>query len=315
MDILFLTLTCLFFAAQYIPNKIYQKNSDSTVNASMYRGFLGIVFSLAYLFIVSGPALKFGRMTALFAAGFVLCSVLGSVTIIIGLACGKLSAIVFFSLSGGMVIPAFYGFFFLGEAVTVPKIIGIILIFAAMIPNFVGGEKEGEKGEKKKRFLFLLCCMGQFFANGMVSVFTKMQSLYGDAPSNSDFLKLIKIALLFAYAVGIIICALVKKKKDETGTGIVKLSLTGVAKTLTAKNVIVAVAMCALIEITNTVGNVFSLRCAQTMDATIQFPIISAAVILTTAVYSSFIFGEKPKARDIITLALSISGIAVTMIP
>ena len=64
----------------------------------------------------------------------------------------------------------------------------------------------------------------------------------------------------------------------------------------------------------NTLGNIFSLRCLLTMDASLQFPILSAVVIVLTALFGRIFFGEKITRNTWISLAMSVLGIGLFML-
>ena len=68
-------------------------------------------------------------------------------------------------------------------------------------------------------------------------------------------------------------------------------------------------------SICNTLGNIFSLKCMLTMDASIQFPILSAVVIILGAVFGRVFFKEKITKDVAISLILSCVGIGLFMIP
>lgn len=63
--------------------------------------------------------------------------------------------------------------------------------------------------------------------------------------------------------------------------------------------------------ICNAIGNLFSLACMVTMDASIQFPILSAVIIIFSAIFGRVFFGEKFTKSTIISLLLSVIGIAL----
>lgn len=65
----------------------------------------------------------------------------------------------------------------------------------------------------------------------------------------------------------------------------------------------------------NALGNIFSLRCAVTMDSSIQFPILSGVVIFMGAVFGWLFFKERITKPTIISLTLIVIGISLFMIP
>ncbi|MBO4933060.1 MAG: hypothetical protein J6I42_12845, partial [Clostridia bacterium] len=74
-------------------------------------------------------------------------------------------------------------------------------------------------------------------------------------------------------------------------------------------------AVAGAFSVCNTLGNLFSLRCMVTMDASIQFPILSAVVIVLTALFGRMFFGEKITKGSAVSLIMSVAGIGLFMIP
>ena len=74
-------------------------------------------------------------------------------------------------------------------------------------------------------------------------------------------------------------------------------------------------ALTAGYAVCNAIGNIFSLRCAMTMDSSIQFPLLSGVVIFMTAVFGWLFFREKIGKSNLLSLALTLVGIGLFMIP
>ncbi len=75
------------------------------------------------------------------------------------------------------------------------------------------------------------------------------------------------------------------------------------------------IAFASATAVCNTIGNLFSLRCMLTMDASIQFPILSAVVIILTALFGRIFFGEKITRGSAVSLLMSAASIGLFMIP
>ena len=59
----------------------------------------------------------------------------------------------------------------------------------------------------------------------------------------------------------------------------------------------------------NSTGNVFSLSAARVMDASVQFPILSAAIVVITAFLAYVFFKEKPGKKYLLSIGLNTLGI------
>ena len=104
------------------------------------------------------------------------------------------------------------------------------------------------------------------------------------------------------------------KNGDKHG---VAAAFTGIAKDgkpMTVKLFLLLLISCALYAVCNGLGNILSLNCAQTMDASIQFPVISAVVIVLGALLGWLIYHEKIEKKDWISLILAALGIVFFVI-
>ena len=77
---------------------------------------------------------------------------------------------------------------------------------------------------------------------------------------------------------------------------------------------VMLLAFAALYSVCNTLGNLCSLRCMVTMDASIQFPVLSAVIILLTTVFGRIFFGEKITKYTAIGLLMSVGGILLFIV-
>ena len=78
---------------------------------------------------------------------------------------------------------------------------------------------------------------------------------------------------------------------------------------------VLLLALTAGYAVCNAMGNIFSLRCAMTMDSSIQFPMLSGVVIFMTAVFGWLFFREKIGKSNLLSLTLTLVGIGMFMIP
>ena len=153
-----------------------------------------------------------------------------------------------------------------------------------------------------------------FLTNGIVSIATTQSQKAADAVSSDAFLILCKIeTALAAVVIMLIIGILNQRKGDENG---IRHAFTGIVRNppMTAKIFGILLGSCALYAIANGLGNIFSLNCAKTMDASIQFPVISAVVIVLGAVFGLIFFHEKIEKRDAAGLILAALGIVFFII-
>lgn len=86
-----------------------------------------------------------------------------------------------------LIMPIFYGLFFLNEETTALTYIGISLIFAAMVLINLAPKKNESKTKSKEGFSakWLVCILVSSVANGFISILTRMQQIkFNNACSN-----------------------------------------------------------------------------------------------------------------------------------
>ena len=121
------------------------------------------------------------------------------------------------------------------------------------------------------------------------------------------------IFALVAFAILIVRTILTARSGDRTP---VRTVYYEIAKgKMMPKLFAMLLALTAGYAVCNAVGNIFSLRCAMTMDSSIQFPLLSGVVIFMTAVFGWLFFREKIGKSNLLSLALTLVGIGLFMIP
>ena len=91
--------------------------------------------------------------------------------------------------SFSLLIPIFYGLFFLNEEASWLTYTGIAMIIAAMFLLKLTPGKEGEEKPKKEAFSFkwLVCIVTSTVANGFIAILTKMQQIKFDNACSNEF--------------------------------------------------------------------------------------------------------------------------------
>ena len=64
----------------------------------------------------------------------------------------------------------------------------------------------------------------------------------------------------------------------------------------------------------NGLANVCSMHTAKTMDSSLQFPLLSAMVVVFTALLAWAVFHEKPGRGDAAGLGLTVAGMALLVL-
>lgn len=111
----------------------------------------------------------------------------------------------------------------------------------------------------------------------------------------------------------ILLLALVRKNKG--GQGAFKKAFWEIGReTMSGKLYGYLVIVSGAYAVCNTLGETFNLYCMRSMDASIQFPVLSAVVIVMGAIFGRLFFKEKISKDSALSLILSVIGVAVFMI-
>ena len=313
MDFLYLLIACLFFSVQFLFQKNFQKNTRGGFAVSLWNQFAVYLCMALYLavktrsFAVNGTALLY---SVLYAVSGLSCSIAS----LFAMRYGKVSAVSGFCLAGGMVLPFFYGIFWLGESVTVLKIAGILVLCASLIPSLCEKDPSGKARSRSDFIKYTLLSLVVFCGNGFVSIFSKAHQISPNAIGTDEFVLLNAVVCLTITGVGmLVLTAVTGARGDKKPFRTVFYELA--AGPMVPKVFLLCVAMTACYALCNGLGNIFSLRCALTMDSSIQFPLLSGIVIFLTAILSWLCFREKIGKNNLISLALTVVGITLFVIP
>ncbi len=313
MDFLFLMIACLFFSVQFVFQKCFQKNTKGGFAISIWNQFTMYITMALYLTVTAGFIKEFSLPSLGYSLLYAVSGLTCSVSSLFAMRYGKMSVVTTFCLLGGMVLPFFYGILFLKEPMTLGKVLGILVLIGSMAPAMLAkeegsGEKSGSKGK------FILFCSLVFAGNGMVSVASKAHQISPNAIDTDSFvLQNALVCLCFATVILIVRTILAAKGGAKAPVKTVFYEIG--KKPMTGKLFAVLVALAACYALCNGLGNIFSLRCALTMDSSIQFPLLSGVVIFLTAVFGWLFFKEKIGRSNLISLALTLVGIGLFMLP
>ena len=135
MDYFILFLAVLCIAAQFNINKAYQKKFVRGMKDIFFFPFAGAIVNLIFFILLSlifyGGLPDFSMFSFVMSIIFGIVGALSSLVGILIMKYGKMSVYSVFMMLGGMMLPYFYGLFFLGEDISIARIVGlVILIFA-----------------------------------------------------------------------------------------------------------------------------------------------------------------------------------------
>ncbi|MBO5649773.1 MAG: EamA family transporter [Clostridia bacterium] len=251
---------------------------------AMVGAILSALLSSGSLYIPLGGVLT----AALFGFGFSMCVF----TNLKALEEGPLSLttlIVNFSL----IFPMFYSFFFLGEAVTVVRICGILLLLVCMLlftnPRITG--------EKKISARWIVISAISMLINGLLAVIAKIYTLKTDGAYAAQFLV---YGYLFATLTSFVLSAILRagQRKEER-------------RPLRAFFTPAIVFLFLLVGAANFGMNLMVLLLATLMDGAIVYPAIQGGGPMIAVLGSRFLFGEQISWKKWIAIILGVLAIVM----
>ncbi|MBQ8642396.1 MAG: hypothetical protein IJ480_09290 [Clostridia bacterium] len=321
MDFLFLMIACLFFSVQFIFQKCFQKNTKSGYGITVWNQFHIYIFMGLYLFLTSDTPLQTTLTSLALSVGYAVSGLTSSTGSLFAMRYGKMSSVTTFCLLGGMILPFFYGVIFLQEEVTLWKVLGILVLIASMLPSLFEKDPSGAERTRGDRIRYFIFCMMTFCGNGMVSVLSKAHQISenamklptGEVDTDGFVLQNALVCLVIAFVILIVRAILAARAGDRTPVRSVYYEIG--REKMIPKLFAILLALTAGYAVCNAMGNIFSLRCAMTMDSSIQFPMLSGVVIFMTAVFGWLFFREKIGKSGLLSLGLTLVGISLFMIP
>ena len=306
MEYIYLFIACAFCALQFIFQKLFEERTKGGLTVCLWNALVCTLVTMIVLVIRSGiPAESNGYViliAALYSASGLICTI-ASIT---AMSRGNVASLGTFCLAGGMILPFVHGIFALHEEAGLFKWLGIVVLLLSLSPSVMA-----KQSKMDTRFAFYASVV--FVTNGLVSIFSTMHQKSPQAIDGDGFRFIASAIRLAAAAVIILAIAAANKAKGEKH--VLKSAIWEIGREKTTKVLFLLLLIFAgAYAVCNTLGNIFSLRCLLTMDASLQFPILSAVVIVLTALFGRIFFGEKITRNTWISLAMSVAGIGLFML-
>lgn len=276
-------LLAMCFAFQ----KKYQSIAGTSARATLtFNAFAGlatlVIFSV--LNICGVYELQFSLFSAVMAT---LVTSLCLSYMVLGfklLRAGNMQLYTMFLMTGGMLVPYFFGLAFLDEKFSVLRLFGVVLIVAAVVISNTGALKP-TKGQ-------ILMCVAVFILNGFTSVTSKLHQIgtvYNPVNTESFvfIMAIAKIVLCFPIAV-----ILSKKASEKFGSCI------------SATTIILFILTAAA----DSASSYLQLIGAKSIPAGVLYPLITAGSIIFSAIAGMIAFRERPSKNQWLAMAICLAG-------
>ncbi len=285
----------LLLALNFIIQKLYQKSTDSTTKSSSIFSVLSSVFSIVYLIVMNGFAFK---ITAYSVINATLKAICGLAYTIIGFKImreGSVAYYMMFLMTGGMLLPAIYGWLFLSESIKLLHLLGVfIIIFAIVLSNL---------GESRPKPKVILMCSGVFLLNGCVSILSKLHQTCTEynAVSTTGYAIIGTVASLIT-SLGLLIFACAREKNNRKN--IENVNNCSQNSRFNYK----ALLLVAVYGIIGVFSSLMQLESAKNLPASMLYPIITGGTVGLTGLFAALFFKEKLSKRGLFGVILCIVG-------
>lgn len=289
MDYFLILLSVVCFAAQFAFTKLYEQSvKQSAVTGFVMLVITGLSGAIIY-FCVSGFQVRFSLISTFWAILMAVIMVPYYILGIQALSAGSVAVYSMFMMLGGMLVPFFYGILFLQEPVSTGKLLGTALLVGFIVLQAAGKAQTPENpGGLNAKRRFLLLCISIFIINGMTGVITKAHAMSKGAVDEVSFV-IVYCAMTAVFGIILLIAACLRNREEKRGQ--IKAALQKKP-----------FAMMVFIGAAAYTGNFLQLLAADTVSASVQFPLVSGGVIVLSAMVS-LLFRERLSVREWLAVA------------
>ena len=210
---------------------------------------------------------------------------------------GSMAMYSLFLMVGGMTVPYIWGLLFLDEPFSILRTIGLCLLIGAVILSNIGNKSA------RLELPVIIMCISVFFLNGLVSVFSKMHQISTtfEAVSSTDFVILSGFAKCAIGTVALIICALLKKHKQENKQNEEKPSIPRSA-------IWGLIPIFVLVAAADGISYFLQLVGAATLPASALYPFVTGGSMIFSTIVGIIAFKEKPSKMTVISVCICFVG-------
>ena len=274
MTILSVILLLFSILLSTIRNISLKSISDIPVNTKTFYIFQAIIlFSGSIIIAIANGLKSISPTTMLYALFYGLLLIMTQWNYTFALKTGKVGvcAIVY---AMGFIIPTILGFLVWGEAITMLKTIGIILVFPTIILS--GKKTDDSKGSNKYLIPLLLAMM----ASGGLGI---VQKIHQSTEYANELTGLVFVAFLIAGVISLIAAGFAKKHETPT-----KKTQVGI---------------CIFTGLCYSIANLLNTKLTGLLDSSVFFPVANIGNILFS-VFASFILFKERLNKQVLTVLI-----------
>jgi drug/metabolite transporter (DMT)-like permease len=289
-EYIFVVTAVALFSIQFVFTKKYQQAAGSGMASVFLFNTISPIAFVVILFFMDGMKIEVTWFALILSFLWALVCNICSYFSIKALEFGSLTNYSLYLMSGGMILPILYGAVFEHDPFSVPKLIGIFVVIAAMFVKMDFKEKTNWK--------VITCFLLLFVLNGAVGV---ISSVYQSKQLSFEKVSSMQFSLLgnlFRVVTGAIMyfgyC--LRKREDKS---LVQM-----------RSLLKGAPWAAVCGICNGVANLLLLMALAVLAPSLQYPLVTGGCIVLGAVFGCF-FKEKISLRVGISVVLAMIGTIV----
>lgn len=288
MEYLILATATLFMSFSGIGATFYnRRNSGRKGTAEIYNLItLGAVFICWLIKFLTNPVLDAAVLL------YSLIFTVGYTTAMISSVCAYREGPIMLSsliMQLSLISTTIWGFFFWDSELSIPVIVGLLLVVVALFLCLYNGKQSD--GEKKKINAKWLIYITLFFVGNSVGTITQRTQQIDFDSNYGDFF------MTCAVAVSFLVCLIVYLKSDRSDSG--KILKSSFYVPLLAGSF-------------NFLQNLFVIILATLLSANIVYPVLMIGSLAITSIFSIFIF--KDKMRWWQWLGVAVGAVAIALL-
>lgn len=306
-------LAFVSFGFQTLFTKMFQNSVKSNLTSSLVFSAYSSLLVCAVFIVINKFSLEYTPFSLLTSAAIAVFSVLCNIAVIKLVSIGNISLYTLFVMMGALIMPFIFGIAVLKEEVTAFKIIGVVIMVAALFMSLADSlRKKGEseitqdgKGAKRGGMLLILLCAAVFLMNGGVNVFSKVEAV-GESFFGRDTVGIYDYLIwsrLFTVVVSVLIFPFVFLKKGEK-----RAEELGVFRCFAKPKPLI---FGALFAAANIMGFALQLYCASYISASVLYPLVTGGTIIVASVLGRIFY--KQKISPLMAASLALTAVSAAM--
>ena len=275
-------IATLLLAFEFAFSRKYQTMEGTAMAAGLRFNLLTGLFTTVIFFGLCGFKVEFSLFSLLVAMGTALCGTAYNVISFRILKSGGMALYSMFLMMGGMLLPYIFGVIFLDEKLTLLRILGLVVIGAAVVLSSRAKYRFGGK--------VYLWCIVVFLLNGGVSILAKLHQIdTAHSPISTSAFVMYGGLFRFLFCSLALLC-MGKKAEKPTSKPISILAVATGAAAISG------------------ISYLLQLTGAASLPATVLYPMVTGGSIIFSALSGLVFFKEKLSTIQIISIGLCFAG-------